>query len=209
MRRYKLAVHILVILSVFNFMPALAGPVPVQEVREACADVADEGEDVVIVSGKRAEEGQDPGSPGSSSGSGSWYYEWTPGSQDSGTWRHVWTPGSQVSGSMSVQLSTSPQHPPGSPSASDDANQLPSGEMQKPPYASGGTELPWYSKNSGGVNQVQPGTMNKLQPASSVRTKRTHGWPRPRLNPCRPRQAAAAFNRFNRGQRTSFNRHRP
>jgi hypothetical protein len=191
MRRYKL-VHILVILSVFNFVPVLAAPVPAQGVREVCADMADGGEDVVIVSGKRAlQEGQVPESQGLAQGSGgSWYYEWTPGSQDSGSWHHVW---SQSPGSMSVQSSTSPQHPP-SPSASDDASQLPSGEMRRPPYASGGTELPWYSSgmqrpssasggtilpsyrpDSGGVQQVQPETANKLQPASSVRTK-TYPW---------------------------------
>src|SRR6266566_8400959 len=59
MRRYKLAIHILVILSVFNFVPALAAPAPVQEVRDACADVADGGENVIIVLGKRTEEGED------------------------------------------------------------------------------------------------------------------------------------------------------
>ena len=122
MRRYKLAIHILVILSVFNLVPVLAAPVAVQEVREACADVADGGEGVIIVPGKRAEEGQDPltqASPG--------------------------------------QLSTSSPDPPGLPSTSDYASgvhqettnpiQLPSsvsGEIQRPPCASGGTDLPWY-----------------------------------------------------------------
>jgi hypothetical protein len=133
MRRYKLAVHTLVILSIFNSMPVLAAPLAVQEVREACADVAEGGEDVVILSGKRADEGEDPWSG-----------------------YHGLTPASPGSGSVSVQLSTSPQHP-GSPSASDyesgvhqettNSIQLPSsasGEMQRPPYASGGTELPWY-----------------------------------------------------------------
>jgi hypothetical protein len=51
MRRYKLVANILVILSVFSFVPVLAAPIEIQEVREACADVADGGnsEDVIIV----------------------------------------------------------------------------------------------------------------------------------------------------------------
>jgi hypothetical protein len=60
MRRYKLAVHILVILSVFNFVPVLAAPVAVREMREAYADAAEGRDDVIIVSGKRADEGQGP-----------------------------------------------------------------------------------------------------------------------------------------------------
>ena len=62
MHRYKLVAHILVILSVFSFVPVLAAPIAIQEVREPCADVADgdNSEDVIIVSGERAEEGQDP-----------------------------------------------------------------------------------------------------------------------------------------------------
>src|SRR5882757_4647348 len=74
MRRYKLAIHILVILSVFNSVLVLAAPVLVQEVREAGTDVAGGGEDVVIMLGKRggSGEGQDPltqasPAPGSSS----------------------------------------------------------------------------------------------------------------------------------------------
>jgi hypothetical protein len=157
MCRYKLAVLILVLLSVFNFVPVFAAPVPVQEVREACADVADGGEDVIIVSGKRAEEGQDPltqASPG--------------------------------------QLSTSLPDPPGSPSTPDYASgvhqetttpiQLPSsasGELQRPPYASSGTELPWHSSVTDDTEphlltpggEVQPGTTSEFLPSSSVRTK--------------------------------------
>ena len=56
MRRYRLAVHVLVILSVFVFLSALAAPIAVQEVRKAFVDVADEGEVVAIVSGKRADQ---------------------------------------------------------------------------------------------------------------------------------------------------------
>jgi hypothetical protein len=114
---------------------------------------------VITVSGKRAEVGQDPltqASPG--------------------------------------QLSTSLPGSPGSPSTSDYASgvhqettnpiQLPSsasGEMRRPPYASGGTELPWNSLDdteshlltpgSGGVQQVQPGTTSELPPPSSMRTE--------------------------------------
>jgi hypothetical protein len=130
--------HIPVILSFFKFVPLLAAPVPVQEACADAADVADGGEDVVIVSGKRAEEGQDP----------SGY--------------HGLTQASPGSGSMSVRLSTSPQVPPRSLLAPDYGSgvhqettnpiHLPSpvsGEMRRPPSASGGTELLWYSSGRG------------------------------------------------------------
>src|SRR6266481_9681531 len=57
MRRYKLAIHILVILSVFNFLPVLAAPIPVRQVHEACPDVMDEDGDIVLE--KRAVERED------------------------------------------------------------------------------------------------------------------------------------------------------
>ena len=76
MRRYKLAVHILVILSVFNFVSVLAAPIAAQKTREAYADMADEGEVVLVVSRKRTLEGQD-----SSSG----YHGLAPASPDSGS----------------------------------------------------------------------------------------------------------------------------
>ena len=53
MRPYKILTCILFILSVFSVV--LAAPVAVQEVREASADVVDEGDNVIIGSGKRAE----------------------------------------------------------------------------------------------------------------------------------------------------------
>jgi hypothetical protein len=58
--RYKIVACILLVLSVFNFV--LAAPVPVREVREACADAVGGGETVIIVSGKRGNpgEGADP-----------------------------------------------------------------------------------------------------------------------------------------------------
>ena len=67
----------------------LAAPIAV--LHEAYANMADEGEDLIIVSGKRAEEGGD-----------SW------------TGYHGLTQASPDSGSMSVQLSS--QHPRGSAS---------------------------------------------------------------------------------------------
>jgi hypothetical protein len=122
MRRYKLAIHILVIFSIFNFVPVLAAPIAAQEVREACAaDVADEGEDVIVVSKKRAEEDQDPWSG---------YHGLRQASPDSG--------------SMSVQLSSSSQHPRMLPSTSNDASgvhQETTIPIQLPSSASGGTEL--------------------------------------------------------------------
>jgi len=158
MRRYKLAVHILAILSVFNFVPVLAAPISVQEAREACADVADGGEDVIIVSGKRAEEGQ---------GTWSGYHGLTQAS-----------PGS----SMSVQLSTLSQDPPGSPSTSDHASgvhQETTSPIQLPSSSSGGTKLSWYSSDDtgrDGVQPVQPGTTSKIPSISSVRTKTGKSW---------------------------------
>ena len=50
--RFKIAACILLILSVFNFV--LGAPVPAQGVREARADAVEEGENVIIVSRKRA-----------------------------------------------------------------------------------------------------------------------------------------------------------
>jgi hypothetical protein len=45
------------ILIVFNFV--IAAPVAAQDVHDATADTVDGGEDVKIVSGKRAQEGKD------------------------------------------------------------------------------------------------------------------------------------------------------
>ncbi|KAI0277933.1 hypothetical protein BGY98DRAFT_573950 [Russula aff. rugulosa BPL654] len=58
MRRYKIVACILLILSVFNSV--LAAPVAVQEVREACADAVDASDALIIGSGKRANEEEDP-----------------------------------------------------------------------------------------------------------------------------------------------------
>jgi hypothetical protein len=159
MRRYKLAVHILVILSVFNFVPVFAAPVAVQAMREACADVAEGGDDVIIVSGKRAEEGQDPltqASPGQS------------------TSVQLPTPGSQSTSGYANGVHQETTNPIQQPSSA-------SGDIRRPPYASSQTELPWYSSGDtgphlltpdrGGVQQVQPGTTSKPLPSWSVRTK--------------------------------------
>ncbi|KAN0114049.1 hypothetical protein V8E52_007025 [Russula decolorans] len=53
--RYKTVACILLILSIFSFV--LPTPIPVREVREACADAVEGGENVKIVSGKRAPRG--------------------------------------------------------------------------------------------------------------------------------------------------------
>ena len=73
--RFKIVACILLILSVFNFV--LAAPIPVREVRDACAKG---GEDVVIVSRKRAPRGF-PQYDESDSDT-EW---WTPESQSSST----------------------------------------------------------------------------------------------------------------------------
>jgi hypothetical protein len=189
MRRYKLAVHILVILSVFNFVPVLATPIPVRrEVREACADVMDGGEDVIILSGKRAEEREDLWSG---------YHGLTQASRSPESGSDYWSTSSQLpSGSPSTpdyasgvhQKTTSPIQPPSSvsgemqrPPHASGGTELPwnaPGGMRRPQYASGGTELPWYSPGgmrkppyaSGGTELPWSGTKNRIPPASSVRT---------------------------------------
>jgi len=50
--RYKIVACILLILSSSSFV--LAAPVAVREVREACADAVEGGENLIIVTGKRA-----------------------------------------------------------------------------------------------------------------------------------------------------------
>ena len=102
---------------------------------------------MIIVSAKRAEVGQDPLAQASTSG----------------------------------QSSTSSPDPE-SPSTSDsiNSNRLPSsasGDLGRPPYTSGGTELPWYSSDgtlvTPGSGRVLPGTKSKLtsQPGTSMRTQ--------------------------------------
>ena len=109
---------------------------------------------MIIVSGKRAEVGQDPLAQASTS-----------------RWQ----------GSTSGQSSTSSPDPE-SPSTSDSikSNQLPSsasGELGRPPYTAGGAELPWYSSDgtlvTPGSGRVLPGTKSKLtsQPGTSMRTR--------------------------------------
>ena len=56
MRRYKIVACIILILSVFSFV--LAAPVAVQEVRDTRADAVDDGGNVIIGLGERAEEDQ-------------------------------------------------------------------------------------------------------------------------------------------------------
>ena len=54
--QYKIIARILLILTVCNFV--LAGHVATREVRGVTADTLDRGEDVKIVSDKRAQEGK-------------------------------------------------------------------------------------------------------------------------------------------------------
>ncbi|KAF8496560.1 hypothetical protein F5888DRAFT_1635050 [Russula emetica] len=140
MRRYKI-VAILLILSVISFV--LAAPVAVQ-VREACADAMDGGENVIIVSKKRAGEGdldslipQAQREPSSSSSSS------------------FWSTPSQDQGSSSAPNSASGTHP--NPSVSSDEGKAPLLST------SGGTEIPW--------NPLAEGKANLIQPASSSNAK--------------------------------------
>ena len=153
MRRYKLAVHILVILSVFNCVPVHAAPVPVRGVREVGQDP------------RPGYQGLTQASPGPGS----------PSVSDSASGVHQKTtrpiqPPSSASGEMQRPPYASggtelPWYSPGEirrPPYAKGGTEMPwysSGEMRKPPYAKGGTELPWYSK-----------------PATSVRTKPAGEW---------------------------------
>jgi hypothetical protein len=148
MRRYKIVACILLILSVFSFV--LAAPVAVQEAREACADVVDGGDNVIIGSGKRADvQEEDPllaqaqQDPSSSS-----------------DWRS--TP-SQDQGSSSAPNYASGTHPNPSLSSGDSKPSLLS--------TSGGTKVLWNPLAEGGANLIQPGTSTEIQPASSSNRK--------------------------------------
>jgi hypothetical protein len=185
MRRYKLTIHILVILSVFNFV--LAAPIAV--LRKACADMADEGEDMRIVSGKRAEPRGDP------------WAGLTPASPGSGSMSvQVTSPGDSMSVASS---SSSPGSPPGPPPTSDHPSgvhqemtnpiQVPSSapgghrpwysldDIRWSSYSPGGTALPWKSPGDTGPHSItpgrdrpqlfRPGTSNKIEPGWSVRTR--------------------------------------
>ena len=191
MRRYKLAVHALVLFSVFNFVPALAAPIPVREVREARADVADRAEDVIIVMGKRAAKEEDSWSWSTQasprSGSESDYLSTsrgsTPTSDDTSEIHHytrdsiqLVSPASDVIGSPppasggTEQPYTTSKTPPASSVRTRPVKWVPTTgfepdpeEMQSSSYAKGGTELPWHSS--------QPGTTSRIPLAGSVRTK--------------------------------------
>jgi hypothetical protein len=140
--RYKIIARIL-ILSVSSFV--LAAPVPVREVREACADAVEGDEDVIIASGKRAA----PENPYALAGSDFSDSEWrtlsqSPSGLDYGSGSH---PGFDM---------------PPSPS---DGSKSPL--WFKVWSAPGGTEVPWDPEG-----EVNPGTTTKNQPASSSNTKK-------------------------------------
>jgi hypothetical protein len=145
MRRYKIVACILLILPVSGFVHA--APVAVQEVREACADVVNEGDNVIIGSGKRAEvaEEEDPllaaqQEPSSSS--------------DSTLSQHQ-----GPSSALNYASMTDPN-----PSFS-------SGESKPAPSStSGGTELSWINPE-GESELFQPGTSTEVQPASTSKAK--------------------------------------
>lgn len=133
--QYKLVACIL-ILSVFSFV--LAAPVPVQEVREACANAMEGNDDVIIVSEKRA------------SGSGLGQVE-----EES----DLYPP--ELS---DTESRTSTPSPPQSPSASVDASgNHPGVGMSSSPPA--GSTSPLSSKVSSTPDGT--GTEAKTEPASS------------------------------------------
>jgi len=143
MRRYKIVACILLIFSVFGFV--LAAPAVVQEVREACADAVDGGDNVIIGSGKRAED-EEPLSA-------------QPLPEQELTSSNSWsTPAQRSSTAPEFARMIQP-----SPSFS-------SGES-KPPLLSTSiaTELSWNPE--GEAKLIQPGTSTEIQPASLSRAK--------------------------------------
>jgi hypothetical protein len=150
MRRYKIIACILLILSVFNSV--LAAPVAVQEVREACADAVDASDALIIGSGKRANEEEDPLLAQAQQGSSLRLRPsgWTSLPQ-----------GSLPPGLASVLNYVSGTNP--NPSFS-------SGES-KPPLlsTSSETELSWNPE--GEAKLIQPGPSIGIQPASSIKAK--------------------------------------
>ncbi|KAN0108985.1 hypothetical protein V8E52_009768 [Russula decolorans] len=149
MRWYKIVACISLILSVFCFVHA--APVAVQEVREASADAVDGNDNVIIGSGKRAEDPLSEEEPLIQSweqqqASASEYWQSTP-------WR-----GQRLSSAPNYASGTGPK-----PSSS-------SGESNPPLLStSGGAELSWNPDS--GDKLIQPGTSNEIQPASSSEAK--------------------------------------
>jgi len=151
MRRYEIVAYILLILSVFGSV--LAAPVAVQDVREACADAGDEGDNMIIGSGKRAEvqEEEDPllgtqQEPSSSSSSSS---DW---------------------GSTLSQYQGSSSAPNYASVANPNPSFLSSESRPAPLSTSGGTEVSWNNPEGEG-KLIQSGTSTEIQPPSSSKAK--------------------------------------
>ena len=143
MRRYKIVTCTLLILSVFSFV--LAAPVPVQEVREARADAVGGGENVIIGSGKRGEEGEQLMQ--------SWEQQKQEGSSywSTAPWR----------GSSSAPASGTRPNP-----------SFSSGGREAPLLSTtGGIHVPWNPLAEDNTNLLQPGTSTEIQPASLSNAK--------------------------------------
>jgi hypothetical protein len=163
--RYKTVACILLILSIFSFV--LPTPIPVREVREARADAVEGGENVKIVSGKRAP----PGNPydGDSSDSESDLFSLDLSDAESRTHQPQ---------SPSAPDYASGSHPgvdmPPSPSAPDYASGSHPG-VDMPPSPSSGSKSPPESKlwsTPGGTEvPLDEGTTTENQPASSSKPK--------------------------------------
>jgi hypothetical protein len=181
MRRYKI-VAILLILSVISFV--LAAPVAVQ-VREACADAMDGGENVIIGSKKRAGEGDsDPLIPqaqrGPSSSSPLWSSPWwlslsgeskPPLLSTSGATKVPWNPLAEGEAKLIQSQDQGSSSAPNSASGTHSNPSVSSGESKPLLSTSGGTEVPWNSLAEGEANLNQPGTSTGIQPASSSNAK--------------------------------------
>ena len=138
--RYKIVACIL-ILSVFSFV--LAAPIPVRKVREVCTDTFDGGENMIIVSGKRALK-ENP-YDGESDSDTEW---WTPSSQSPASPDHAG--GSNPGVGMSSSPSSGSESPLGS----------------KVWSAPGGTKVPLDEEGA-----FKPGTTTEDQSPSSSGTK--------------------------------------
>jgi hypothetical protein len=154
--RYKIVACIFLILPVFNFV--LAAPVPVGEVREVCTDAVEDGENMIIESGKRAPRGNP--------------YEGTeedmyPMDSDS----------SDTEGTSPSQSSSPPDHASGSHSNVDMPSSLPSGGEEPPRWFSEVWSIPGETKvSSDPEGAFKPGTTTENEAASSSKTKKVNFW---------------------------------
>ena len=192
MRQYKLAIHILVILSIFNILPVLAAPIPVRQVHEASGYHGPQTHPIQPSSVSRELQGRDAGqgnAPGLLGGTDlPWNSPGGLGRPQSGGTGLKWyspnqpTPGTSVrtkpvpgigptslsSGqtvpSKVFPLSKQEGYVPQTPTKPGETGLkwYSSNDPQRPKY-SGGTELPWFSHN-----RPPPGTSVRTRPVPGI-----------------------------------------